>query len=151
MTVLDSIITATGALSRGSDRWSAHCPAHGSQRHRDLSIRKTDDRILLHCFAGCGLEEIVTALGITTSQLFLDSRAGNPRQRQAAALERQAERARREQHQRKAGRRIDALKAAESFVQSRQGIDISQWSDATLHEELNRLADAYTLLEAEAL
>jgi hypothetical protein len=43
------------------------------------------------------------------------------------------------------------LKAADCFVRSRQELDISGWSDEKLHNELDALADAYGLLESEAL
>jgi hypothetical protein len=36
-----------------------------------LSIREVDDgRILLHCFAGCGIHAVTAALGIELSDLF---------------------------------------------------------------------------------
>ena len=44
-------------------QYIARCPAHDDQ-HPSLSIKVTDDRILLHCFAGCKYEEILRALGL---------------------------------------------------------------------------------------
>jgi hypothetical protein len=36
-----------------------------------LSVREGDDgRVLLHCFAGCSVNEVVAALGIELSDLF---------------------------------------------------------------------------------
>jgi hypothetical protein len=46
---------------------------------------------------------------------------------------------------------LDALRAAEYFVRSRSGLDISAWNETQLDEELNALASAYLLLERENL
>lgn len=51
-------------------RWSARCPAH-EDRGPSLSIRELDDgRVLLHCFAGCSVHEIVAAVGLELSDLY---------------------------------------------------------------------------------
>ena len=44
------------------DAWTARCPAH-EDRSPSLSVRLTHDRILLHCHAGCDVEDILRALG----------------------------------------------------------------------------------------
>ncbi|MBE7562242.1 hypothetical protein H7F10_04560 [Acidithiobacillus sp. HP-6] len=52
------------------DRWMAKCPAHNDRRP-SLSVRETEDgTVLLHCFAGCGAQEITSALGLSGSDLF---------------------------------------------------------------------------------
>ncbi len=49
----------------GPGRWIARCPGH-ADKSPSLSIRECEDgRILLHDFAGCGVEEILTAAGLT--------------------------------------------------------------------------------------
>lgn len=49
----------------GPDRWIACCPAH-EDRSPSLSIRYCDDgRVLLHCFAGCDVEDVLSAIGLT--------------------------------------------------------------------------------------
>ena len=54
----------------GPNRWHARCPAH-DDKSPSLSLRETDDgRILVHCFAGCSVHEIVQAAGIELSDLF---------------------------------------------------------------------------------
>ncbi|MBT5714786.1 hypothetical protein HOI71_27310, partial [Candidatus Poribacteria bacterium] len=50
---------------RSGEGWIAKCPAH-DDNHPSLSIGAGDDgTLLLHCFAGCGFEEIARALNIT--------------------------------------------------------------------------------------
>lgn len=69
-----------GVRRTGPGRWIARCPAH-DDRDPSLSIRELDDgRILLHCFAGCDVHAIVSAVGMKLSDLFpprplLDGRA----------------------------------------------------------------------------
>lgn len=48
----------------------AHCPAH-DDINRSLSITKgKDERVLLHCHAGCQTRDIVNALGLAMADLF---------------------------------------------------------------------------------
>lgn len=55
-------------ISRG--RWVACCPAH-ADKTPSLSIAEGDDgRTLLHCFAGCALDEIVGAVGVKLSEIM---------------------------------------------------------------------------------
>lgn len=53
----------------GPDRWLACCPAH-EDKSPSLAIREVDDRVLLHCFAGCSVYEIVSSVGLELSDLF---------------------------------------------------------------------------------
>jgi len=66
----DKIITLLeGVKTTGQDRWIARCPAH-EDLSPSLAIKEVDDRILLHCFAGCDVYEIISALGLELSDLF---------------------------------------------------------------------------------
>lgn len=54
----------------GQGRWLARCPAH-DDKAPSLSVRGLDDgRILVHCFSGCAVQEVVTAIGLDISDLF---------------------------------------------------------------------------------
>jgi hypothetical protein len=54
-----------------SSGWEAMCPAHDDVKRQSLSIAEGDDgRTLLHCYAGCELEAIVAAVGLTLADLF---------------------------------------------------------------------------------
>lgn len=54
----------------GKHRWQACCPAH-EDRAPSLTVSEADDgRVLVHCFAGCGVDEIVGAVGLELSDLF---------------------------------------------------------------------------------
>lgn len=151
MNVLGDVLSLTDAKSTGTDKWMGHCPAHGSKRHRDFSIKLAGTRILLHCFAGCPKPAICQSLGLELKDLFTDMLTPDPQRRLEAVRERDRQRHLREQQAYQEGTLIDALKAADDFVSSRQGLDISGWSDEKLNNELGALADAYQLLEVEAL
>ena len=56
--------------SKERETWEACCPAHDD---KDPSLRVTlthDDRILLHCWAGCGAKDVLDSLGLDWSALF---------------------------------------------------------------------------------
>ncbi len=54
----------------GMDRWQACCPAH-ADKSPSLAIRVNEDgTILIHCFAGCSIHEVLSAIGISLSDLF---------------------------------------------------------------------------------
>jgi len=54
---------------KGDNTWIACCPAH-DDKSPSLAIREVDDRLLIHCFAGCTVHEVVQAVGLELSDLF---------------------------------------------------------------------------------
>lgn len=58
-----------GVKRTGTGRWLARCPAH-ADKHPSLAIRELDDgRVLAHCFAGCSIESVLSAVRLTLTQL----------------------------------------------------------------------------------
>jgi hypothetical protein len=59
---------------RGAGEWYASCPtsAHAyGDRSRGLHVSETGDgRVLLHCYAGCPVDDVVLALGLELGDLF---------------------------------------------------------------------------------
>jgi hypothetical protein len=56
--------------AKGTAEWQACCPAHGD-KSPSLSIRQTsDDRVLIHCFAGCSALDVLAAVGLDWASLF---------------------------------------------------------------------------------
>ena len=53
----------------GPDGWVACCPAH-ADRSPSMAITEKDDRVLIHCFAGCDVDDILGAVGMTFEDLF---------------------------------------------------------------------------------
>jgi hypothetical protein len=68
---VDVVLSRLDRVKRtGADRWIACCPAH-DDRGPSLSIREIEDgRVLLHCFAGCDVSEILAALSLEIGDLF---------------------------------------------------------------------------------
>jgi hypothetical protein len=56
----------------GQGKYLACCPAH-PDKSPSLAIKFVDDRILIHCFAGCQVSEIVGAVGMSLSDLMPDN------------------------------------------------------------------------------
>jgi hypothetical protein len=74
--------------------WRARCPAHGG-KSASLAITEGDNgTLLLHCFAGCQVHDVLAAVGLRVGDLFMrkDLRSMTPsersRLRQAALLPR---------------------------------------------------------------
>lgn len=67
----DTILSRLDKVRRtGPGTWQARCPAH-ADKGPSLSVRELDDgRVLAHCFAGCAVEEVLTAVGLTFDDLF---------------------------------------------------------------------------------
>ncbi|MBF6649527.1 DNA primase [Methylobacter sp. BlB1] len=63
----------------GPGKYIAICPSHADRRP-SLSIKLTDDdKILLKCWAGCQVTEIVGAIGLTLSDLMPEKPQGYDR------------------------------------------------------------------------
>jgi putative DNA primase/helicase len=69
--ILEHFENAT-LLRNGSYR--ATCPAH-NDKNPSLSITRKDNRVLLHCFAGCELSSILSAASLNPEGLALEERA----------------------------------------------------------------------------
>ena len=59
-----------GVRKTGVGKYIARCPAH-DDRSPSLAIKGCDDgRILVHCFAGCETEDVLTAIGLTFADIM---------------------------------------------------------------------------------
>ncbi|MGH3447545.1 MAG: hypothetical protein ACRDP4_07965, partial [Nocardioidaceae bacterium] len=68
--VLHAVEQATGNSARGNGRQrSARCPAHDDS-NPSLSITRGSDRVLLHCHGGCDTDDVLTAAGLTRTDLY---------------------------------------------------------------------------------
>lgn len=53
----------------GPDKWIACCPAH-DDRSPSLAIKDDSGTVLVHCFGGCPLEDVLGAVGLGPADLF---------------------------------------------------------------------------------
>lgn len=61
----------------------AFCPSHGDgqkNNRRSLNVVERENKLLFHCFAGCRNEDIIEALGLEMSDLFIDKPRSNGRE-----------------------------------------------------------------------
>lgn len=73
---LERVLQRLDRVRPSGNGWIARCPAH-HDRNPSLSIREDGGNILLYCFAGCSVEAICEAIGITLSQLFAETRSSS--------------------------------------------------------------------------
>jgi len=58
--------------SNGKGKWLACCPAH-PDKSPSLAIKETEDgKVLIHCFSGCHVSDVIGAIGLELSDLMPD-------------------------------------------------------------------------------
>lgn len=73
MSIINRILSQLKKVKKaGTDRWMACCPAH-DDKSPSLSIMQNETgKVNVHCFAGCGGEEILRAIGMSLADLYPD-------------------------------------------------------------------------------
>lgn len=67
---IELVLSRLDRVKRAGSSWTARCPAH-EDHNASLSVTAgTDGRVLLHCFAGCSVYDVVAAIGLTIHDLF---------------------------------------------------------------------------------
>ncbi|MDP2098626.1 MAG: CHC2 zinc finger domain-containing protein [Methylobacter sp.] len=76
MSKIDNVLSKLDKVkANGSGKWLARCPAH-EDKSPSLAIKQTEDgKILIHCFVGCHVSEVVGAVGLELSDLMPDNPA----------------------------------------------------------------------------
>lgn len=78
MTPLDNFLSRLEKVKRNGKGYLACCPAH-NDKTPSMTIKETSSgSVVFHCFAGCAPESIVSAIGLTFSDLYPDSRGYKP-------------------------------------------------------------------------
>lgn len=146
----ESLVSLLDGVKRTPRGWLSKCPAHGDTSP-SLSIRHADDgRILLHCFAGCRIHEICSALHVEIRDLFpLADR--DPHHIRAAQQRRQQAIQERERSQRLKDATADARREAQHLIESAKSLSIMSWSDAFLNAALDKVASAHELVWPDVL
>ena len=68
MNTLD-VLDRLEQVSGGVGKWMACCPAH-NDKSPSLAVSEGDDRVLVHCFAGCDTTDVTAAIGLNVADLF---------------------------------------------------------------------------------
>jgi hypothetical protein len=72
----ENVLDRLNVLSRNSEKAMCFCPAHDDRNSPSLSLKAEDGRLLLHCFAGCQPEDIVSKVGLGMQELFAEGEGG---------------------------------------------------------------------------
>ncbi len=67
----------TGIKETGAGRYLACCPAHSDKRPSLAICELDDERVLIHCFAGCSVEEVLHAVGLELDALYPEKLIGH--------------------------------------------------------------------------
>jgi hypothetical protein len=67
---LERLLCRLEGTRQAGKGWTARCPAH-ADRTSSLSVAAGDDgRVLVHCFAGCAIGDVLAAVGLELADLF---------------------------------------------------------------------------------
>ncbi|HKQ06793.1 MAG TPA: hypothetical protein VJ464_16785 [Blastocatellia bacterium] len=75
---VDFILSKLRQKKRSGRSWVGLCPAHDDKRFSLSVTRGGDGRALLNCHAGCSIDSICEALGISKADLFTDAPPPKP-------------------------------------------------------------------------
>ncbi len=145
---LDEVLGLLEGVRRTARGYSARCPAH-VDKSPSLSIRETDEgNTLLHCFAGCTVQDICFSLRIEKRDLFkqFDRHPSQIRLAQQHRLHR--ERLGRK-IQKLAGLRADILRDAEQLIAQGSPIDLASLSSDQVARYLDAIGEAHNTLAEE--
>lgn len=135
------------AVRKSGRGFISRCPAH-EDRTPSLSVRDGERGVLVKCWAGCRLQDITAAVGLTVRDLFHDQHQ-NSRERKDKQRNRQTEQDRREDREYVHGLTVDARREAERLLASARNPGLVGWTDDDLHEAINVVADALEVHFAE--
>ncbi|MFC1972308.1 hypothetical protein ACFLVE_02745 [Chloroflexota bacterium] len=83
---LDDFLALLKSVKREREsQYKALCPGH-NDREPSLSIKEADGKILLKCFSGCELADILKPLNLEARDLFLNSHKSKPKHREIEAV-----------------------------------------------------------------
>src|SRR5215212_6062027 len=73
----EEVLGRLQVASRNGEKAMCYCPAHDDRDNPSLSLKAENGRLLLHCFAGCRSEEVVSEIGLEMKHLFAEGGGGS--------------------------------------------------------------------------
>lgn len=141
MSPIDIVLDRLGSYRlrpNGADRWRACCPGHAGSNPSALSIGVgAEGQVLLRCWSGCEVEQIVGALGLDLTDLFSprENGAGRPQRRRLIT----------------AGQALDLLEAEMTLaVVCAADLARGEPLEPGMHDRLLKSAARVTMLRQEA-
>ena len=142
---IEELLSRLDAVRRSSRGYVARCPAH-DDKNPSLNIREGEgDRILVHCFAACSVQDVCAAIGIEIHDLFAQSRYEQrpPRNRQ-----REPDRINWESTAFQFRFHADGLwLRAQAVLNDLTGVDVCRWDDNDRDAAMKAVIRAYDDLE----
>ena len=71
------VLARLDVASRNGEKAMCFCPAHDDHNNPSLSLKAENGKLLLHCFAGCCSEDIVSEIGLKMNDLFVEGGGGS--------------------------------------------------------------------------
>jgi hypothetical protein len=68
----ENVLDKLEVADRNGEKAMCFCPAHDDRNNPSLSIKAENGKLLLHCFAGCSLEDIVSEIDLQMKDLFAE-------------------------------------------------------------------------------
>jgi len=83
LAAFEDVLDKLEVASRNGEKAMSFCPAHDDRNSPSLSLKAENGKLLLHCFAGCRPEDIVSEIGLRMNDLFVEGGGGplSPRTR----------------------------------------------------------------------
>src|SRR5215212_1716415 len=73
----EEVLGRLAVVSRNGEKAMCFCPAHDDRNSPSLSLKVENGKLLLHCFAGCQPEDIVSEIGLEMKDLFVEGGGGS--------------------------------------------------------------------------
>ena len=73
----EDVLDRLSVASRNGEKAMSFCPAHDDRSNPSLSLKAESGRLLLHCFAGCRPEDLVSEMGLEMKALFSEGGGGS--------------------------------------------------------------------------
>ena len=69
---MSDLLKRLSGVRKTGEGWTAQCPAHDDQQN-SLSLHHREGKWLLKCHAGCAVESVTAAVGLSLADLFDDT------------------------------------------------------------------------------
>lgn len=137
--MIEIILNQLSKAKKHGDGFMACCPAHDDKTPSLSLMELPDGRILMKCFAGCDVNSILNALGLSVTDLFPKNGLGYYKSFKTLEREIQSRKAEPLQHEktilaladsdRKAGKRLspkDLEREKQAYLRLRKSQQVSQ-------------------------
>jgi hypothetical protein len=76
LAAFEHVLDRLDVASRNGEKAMCFCPAHDDRNNPSLSLKAENGRLLVHCFAGCQPEDIISEIGLEMKDLFTQGEGG---------------------------------------------------------------------------